>query len=72
MRALKVSVLLILLCVFSVGTIPAQAGEKVDLGQEVLAEGDGWGSVGPGVTGGSGAAPEQIYTVTNRQELVAA
>ena len=44
----------------------------VDLGREVLPENDGWGSFGPGVTGGSVAAPDQVYTVTNRRELIAA
>lgn len=72
MRAWSVTVRLLLLFVFSVGAVPAQAGNGVDLGREVLPEGDGWGSYGPGVTGGSGAAPELVYTVTNRQELVAA
>jgi pectate lyase len=48
------------------------AGPPRDLGRETLAPFDGWASHGAGTTGGSGAAPEQIYTVRNRRELVAA
>lgn len=72
MRALKVTILFMLLFVLTAGTVPAQAGEGIDLGREVLPEGDGWGAYGSGVTGGSGAALDQVYTVTSRQELVAA
>src|SRR5262245_22091049 len=43
-----------------------------DLGTETLHPQNGWAASGAGVTGGSAAAPEQIYVVTNRQELVAA
>ena len=38
----------------------------------MLPANDGWGSFGLGVTGGSNAASDQIYTVTNRSELIAA
>jgi len=48
------------------------AAEKRDLGRETLPANDGWASYGPGVTGGAAAAPEQVYTVHNRMELVAA
>jgi pectate lyase len=48
----------------------AQGGR--DLGRETLHPANGWGAAGVGVTGGSAAAPEQIYTVTNRRELIAA
>lgn len=50
----------------------AHAGGKRDLGREVLHPENGWGAFGAGVTGGSNAADTQIYTVTNRRELVAA
>ncbi|WP_337261929.1 MULTISPECIES: pectate lyase family protein [unclassified Serratia (in: enterobacteria)] len=43
-----------------------------DLGREVLATGDGWGSYGPGVTGGSAASDSHIYVVNTWQELRAA
>jgi pectate lyase len=43
-----------------------------DLGRETLRPGDGWASSSTGTTGGSAAAPDHVFTVTNRQELVAA
>ncbi|HEY5807590.1 MAG TPA: hypothetical protein VIT67_06465 [Povalibacter sp.] len=43
-----------------------------DLGQEILDPLDGWAASGSGVTGGSSAVASQIYTVTNRTELIAA
>ncbi|WP_405580380.1 polysaccharide lyase family 1 protein [Streptomyces sp. NBC_01092] len=45
------------------GTGPAQAGSR-DLGRDVLAAGDGWGSQGAGTTGGSAADAAHVYTVT--------
>ena len=72
MRTLRISVFILLVTALAVSNMPATAGDKVDLGLEILAENDGWAASGDGVTGGSGAAPEQVYVVTNRQELVAA
>ncbi len=72
MRARVISVGLILVMLFSLSLSQAFAASKSDLGFEVLADNDGWGSFGPGVTGGSAADQAHIYTVTNRQELVAA
>ncbi len=72
MRTLRVIVFLLLVTALAVNSIPATAGDKIDLGLEILLENDGWASSGPGVTGGSAAAPEQVYVVTNRLELVAA
>jgi pectate lyase len=43
-----------------------------DLGREVLASNDGWGAFGAGTTGGSLAAPDHVYTVRTRAELIAA
>lgn len=43
-----------------------------DLGRETLHPQNGWAAAGSGVTGGSAAAPEQIYIVRNRAELIAA
>ena len=43
-----------------------------DLGRETLHPENGWAASGAGVTGGSTAAPTQVYTVTNRRELIAA
>jgi pectate lyase len=52
--------------------IPVHANGRRDLGTEVLGSQDGAAAMGVGVTGGSVAAPEQVYTVSNRRELVAA
>ena len=54
------------------GAAPLLAGPPRDLGRETLARGDGWASEGAGTTGGSAAAPEQVYHVATRAELVAA
>jgi pectate lyase len=35
-----------------------------DLGREILAKNDGWGSYGPGVTGGSTADTSHIFEVS--------
>jgi pectate lyase len=61
-----------LLVLAALSTTPASAVHHRDLGRETLAPENGWASTGTGVTGGSSAAPEHVYTVTNRQELVAA
>jgi pectate lyase len=52
--------------------VTASADQERDLGREVLATNDGWASEGPGTTGGSAAVDAQVYTVTNRAELIAA
>ncbi|MDG4768322.1 pectate lyase [Solwaraspora sp. WMMD406] len=40
------------------------------LGRQVLPPNDGWAAAGPGTTGGSAAAPEQIHVVDSRAELI--
>jgi pectate lyase len=50
---------------------PAIAGDR-DLGRETLEANDGWAAFGSGTTGGSLATTDQVYTVTNRRELIAA
>ncbi|GAB3126665.1 pectate lyase [Streptomyces calidiresistens] len=47
-------------------------GAGYELGHEVLGPRDGWGAHGAGTSGGASAAPENIHTVTNRAELLAA
>jgi len=70
MRVLKI--VAVVLCVLAVA-LPASVGaDSRDVGHETLPPGDGWASSGEGTTGGAAAAPEQIYTVHNRMELVAA
>ena len=56
----------------AVSCMPAHASDHRDLGRETLHAENGWAASGSGVTGGSAAAPEQIYVVTNRSELIAA
>lgn len=41
-----------------------------DLGRQVLAPNDGWGSAEGGTTGGSNATPENVQVVTTRKALV--
>jgi pectate lyase len=43
-----------------------------DPGRQVLPEKDGWASADGGTTGGAHATPDQVYTVTNRAQLVQA
>ncbi|RMI27437.1 pectate lyase family protein [Streptomyces triticirhizae] len=50
----------------------APAGKPSRLDHATLPAGDGWGSAEGGVTGGSGAAPDRVTTVTDRAELAAA
>lgn len=40
-----------------------------DLGRDILANGDGWGSFGPGVSGGSAADQSHIFVVSTWQEF---
>lgn len=51
---------------------PIYTSAANDIGHQTLQPTNGWAAFGSGVTGGSAAAPEQIYTVTNRAELIAA
>jgi pectate lyase len=53
-------------------TATATAAPKRDLGKEILTPNDGWARQGNGTTGGSAAKPENVYTVRNRKELIAA
>ena len=61
----------VVMCVVA-ATTPSAVADHRDLGREVLAPGDGWASFGAGTTGGSAAAPEQVYFVDTRAELIAA
>jgi pectate lyase len=59
-------------CAILVVAASTQAYAARDLGRETLHPQNGWAASGSGVTGGSAAAPEQVYVVTNRRELIAA
>ncbi len=72
MKALKIFVFGLCILALALGTAPVLADEDRDLGLETLLPNDGWASEGAGTTGGVLAAPDHIYTVHNRQELVAA
>ena len=63
-----------LMCVVAIAatSAPSAVADHRDLGREVLAPNDGWASFGAGTTGGSAAAPEQVYFVRTRAELIAA
>ena len=50
----------------------APTAAKRDLGCEKLAANDGWAAQGDGTSGGAAAAADQVYTVRNRKELIAA
>jgi len=72
MRAWKILCFLIICSLVLVAPTMTAAAEGRDLGRETLAPNDGWASYGAGTTGGAAATPDQVYVVTNRQELVAA
>jgi pectate lyase len=60
------------LALWSAGCGDERSPTSRDLGREVLGADDGWGSVAPGTTGGALAAPDQLYVVHDRAELLAA
>lgn len=71
MRKTKIFISVILLSAIIGVSMPVMAAQG-DLGYDVLPENDGWAAFSPGTTGGSQASEDQIYTVTNRSELIAA
>src|SRR5687768_7524336 len=64
--------LLISAALFCMSTSIGYAHGQRDIGRQTLHPQNGWAASGSGVTGGSAAVPEQVYTVTNRGELIAA
>ena len=50
----------------------AMLSHGLDIGRQVLPPNDGWAAANGGTTGGANAAPGQVYTVTNREQLVQA
>jgi pectate lyase len=71
MRFTKLIITSALLIAFAITSMPAAAAQR-DLGRETLPSNDGWAAFGTGTTGGLQAIPSQVYTVTNRAELIAA
>jgi pectate lyase len=69
MRALP---LILTACLTAATLVATPASDQRDLGREILAPNDGWASFSTGTTGGANAADSQVYTVHNRQELIAA
>ncbi|MFE9727771.1 polysaccharide lyase family 1 protein [Streptomyces sp. NPDC005794] len=55
-------------------TLPAQAAahHRKGIEREVLPAGDGWAAAEGSTTGGAGATPDHVYTVSDRAELIAA
>lgn len=51
------------------GDVPAQA---LQIGRLVLPAGDGWGSAGPGTTGGAAAEATQVHIARSRADLIEA
>lgn len=60
-----------LVCLSTFVPLGASANQT-DIGREVLGAKDGWAAYSTGTTGGAKAATNQIFTVTNRAELVKA
>jgi len=72
MRTLKTTIIVMCVIAIVAAAGPAMASGKRDLGRETLAPNDGWASLEAGTTGGASATPDHVYTVTNRQEFIAA
>ncbi len=51
--------------------IPADV-HAADLGRQTLGTNDGWGAAFGGTTGGAKASSSNVYTVSNRKQLVSA
>ena len=52
--------------------VPRTAAGYLAVGRQVLPAKDGWAAAGPGTTGGSSAATENVHVVASRAELIAA
>lgn len=64
--------LILTACLTTATLVATPASDHRDPGREILAPNDGWASFSTGTTGGANAADSQVYTVHNRQELIAA
>lgn len=68
---LSASLVSLVASVIVAGAAPAQA-DAAGPGRATLPANDGWAAATTGTTGGAAAAPEQVFTVANRSQLVAA
>ena len=64
--------LILTVCLTANALLAKSAIDHRDLGRETLAPNDGWAAFSTGTTGGASAADNQVYTVHNRRELIAA
>jgi len=64
--------LIVTVCLTANALLAKSAIDHRDLGRETLAPNDGWAAFSTGTTGGASAADNQVYTVHNRRELIAA
>lgn len=62
----------VILPVALAGAVAAAPPAQRDLGRQTLAAGDGFASLGDGVTGGASAGDQHVFVVRNRTELMAA
>lgn len=66
----------LVLLLLATGATPAAAmdvpPEALAVARQALPAGDGWASVGNGVTGGAAAAGSAVYVVSSRAQLIAA
>jgi pectate lyase len=59
-------------CLMLMSTTTVFGKQPSQLGREILGENDGWASYSTGTIGGATAVDEQVFTVTNRSELIQA
>jgi pectate lyase len=71
-RRHKKAIAIILGAMMLFSAAPAFGKQPDQVGQEVLGARDGWAAYSTGTSGGAAAKEDQIYTVTNRQELIQA
>ena len=55
----------------SVATAQTISSFYETVSREVLPANDGWAAFGAGTTGGAAAAPDRVFVVTNRAQLIA-
>ncbi|MDG4823907.1 pectate lyase [Asanoa sp. WMMD1127] len=71
-RSLAASVAGVLVVAFAAPAAAAPTSMIDRLARQILPAGDGWAADGAGTTGGAAATPENVFHVTDRDELAAA